>query len=127
MRRWIGMALLMASAGCAGGGDQGSDVVVGYHSNGTTVTLAAGQQLAVELQSAGSGGFDPWAIDTAPDAVVLKLVRSEHVTAAQEPGSTSTDRFVFGAAGAGTTELAATSSSPQSGTTLTFQLRVVVR
>jgi hypothetical protein len=62
------------------------------------VTLRAGQQLEVELRSAGSGGFDPWAIATAPDAVVVKRVRSEHVTAPQEPGSTSTDRFVFGAA-----------------------------
>jgi len=102
-------------------------VVVSDGGSGTAVTLASGQQLAVELTMGTSGGIDPWVLATAPDRAVLHLSRTEHSAPAQLPGASGTDRFVFDAVAAGTTDLAATSTVRSTEERLTFQLRVVVR
>lgn len=127
MARWLVLASLVVLA-CAGAPRRGPDVVIGDDADGTTVTLAAGQQLAVELRSTRSTGFDPWVLGTVPDRAVLELVRTERVPPARQlPGAGGIDRFVFAAVGSGTTQLAATARRPwEGGETVAFRVRVIV-
>jgi hypothetical protein len=122
------LAVLAVCGSACGHHDDGPDgVVVTYDDRGSTVALAAGQSLSVELWNGGSAGFDPWVVASAPDPAVLALIRTERVPAREAmPGATGTDRFVFEAAGAGSTTLGATSPSHY-GDSMTFQLQVVVR
>lgn len=125
--------VLLSAAGCVGTRDQPATptpqgVKVSEQANGTTVTLAVGQALAVELRSLGDGGYGPWVLTTAPAPAILRLARATH-----EPSTSGRlgdfGRHVFGfdAVAAGRTRLVATATRPWNGEAVTYSLDVTVR
>jgi predicted secreted protein len=130
--RWILVAWLAGVfAGCASEHRTAwGDVTVDDPGNGTTVTVATGQTLAVGLTSYGDGGYTPWALATAPDPSVLRLLRTGNASIHGDgrPGDFGRDILVFEAVGAGTTRIVETTSCPWDPSTLvTHTLGVVVR
>jgi predicted secreted protein len=130
--RWLVVAWLAGVvAGCASERRTAwGNVIVDDPENGTTVTVSAGQTLAVGLRSYGDGGYTPWALATPPDPSALRLLRTGNASihGGGRPGDFGRDIFVFEAVGAGTTRIVETTSRPWDPSTLvTHTLGVVVR
>ena len=70
------VAATLLAASCGGGAESGLELTA--KDSGERVTLGAGERLTVTLESNATTGYS-WALATAPDAAVLRLVGSEYV------------------------------------------------
>jgi inhibitor of cysteine peptidase len=99
------VATVLVLAAC-GGGEPGA-VELTAADSGTTVTLEAGQQVEISLESNASTGFQ-WNLAGEPDAAVLELVSSTYVepeTSDDVVGAPGTEIWTFEAVGTGTTSV----------------------
>lgn len=98
----IGAAVLaLATAACGGG-----EVLVGAEEAGSTVTLAEGERLVVQLASNITTGYH-WEMDEEPDAAVLSFTGSDYENTSPEDvaGGGGVERWTFEAAGEGGTSV----------------------
>lgn len=105
-------ALAVLVAGCATtepiSGAAARDVVVGETASGSTIAVAGGGTVTVELNSAAGTPYE-WVVVETPS--FLRLASSEKVAAAQPAGAPPivggpvTNRFVFQATGTGNGQL----------------------
>lgn len=101
-------------------------------SSGSTKSLSVGQSMSLRLPQATDGGAT-WIFQTKPDPAILTVVSDE--TLAPSPpavsgtvGANGTHRWVFQAAGAGTTTFTVIEQGPGAGapTISTYSLTVAV-
>ncbi len=126
MRRIVGFcgALSLLLVACSG--EDGGGVYLDDASNGRTVVIRIGQDLAVTLRSLTDGGYSRWSLATPPDPALLEPTGSRHLPGSGTPGDGGKDVFTFRGVSAGQTSLVATATRAFSGETETYELTVVV-
>jgi len=119
-------ALLLVATACDG---SAPSVSIDEQSNGASIPLTVGENLAVTLKSLGDSGFPNWTVTTSPDHAVLKSMAAEHQQATSGLlGDFGKDIFKFQAVAPGQTSLIASAAQPWSGgATVTFTLAIQVR
>ncbi|MCW2924655.1 MAG: protease inhibitor family protein [Thermoleophilia bacterium] len=104
-------------------------VVVGESDDGSTVHVAAGQQLTIELDENPTTPYS-WSVTRAPDGVVLRTTDDEYEQDADCPdgatGCGGTHTWHFRAAAPGTTQVALAEGRSPDDHSSTFTLQVVV-
>ena len=100
--------------------------------SGSTKHLSVGQSLSLRLPQATDGGAN-WTFQTRPDSAILTVVSDETLPPTPAPvsgtvGVNGTHRWVFQAAGAGTTAFTVIEEGPGAGapTVSTYSLTVAV-
>jgi len=99
--------------------------------SGSTKNLSVGQSMSLRLPQATDGGAT-WVFQTKPDPAILTVVSDETLAPSPPPvsgtvGANGTHRWVFQAAGAGTTTFTVIEEGPGGAPTIsTYSLTVAV-
>jgi len=100
--------------------------------SGSTKNLKVGQSMSLRLPQATDGGAN-WTFQTKPDPAILTVVSDQTLPPSPPPasgtvGANGTHRWVFQAAGPGTTSLTVIEEAPGAGapTMSTYSLTVAV-
>jgi predicted secreted protein len=99
--------------------------------SGATKSLKVGQVMTLRLAQATDGGFN-WTFQTKPDPPILTVVSDQTLAASPAPvsgtvGANGSHRWVFKAAGPGTTSFTVIEQGPGAGApVLTYSLTVAV-